>query len=88
MKGIHSLNQEYSYNTAQDYSLSNCEDFIIGTINVQNSNSRDNVATNFENTDNRNSFTERLSDNSSNQVFDDDIKATYQKSISIQNNKK
>ena len=41
----------------------------------------------FEDTNNRNSFTERLSDNSNNQRFDVNLKITDQKSISIQNNR-
>ena len=53
---MHSLNQEYSDNTAQNDSLSDCEDFFIGYMNVQNSNPNDNVDINFENTNYQNSF--------------------------------
>ena len=43
--------------------------------------------TNNGNTNKQNPFTEHLSDNSSNQVFDDNLKATTQKNISTQSNK-
>ena len=61
--------------------------FFIDTINVQNSNPSNNNDVNFENTNNRNSFTERVSDNSNNQVFDDNLQVIDQKNISIKNNK-
>ena len=83
----HSLNQEYSDNTVQDGSLSDSEVFFIDTINVQNSNPSNIIDVNFENTNNRNSFTERVSDNSNNQVFDDNLQVIDQKNISIKNNK-
>ena len=76
-KGIHSLNQECSDNTAQDDSPNDCENFFIGTINVQNSNpsdSGDKNRVNCENTNNRNFSTECLSNNSRYQTFDDNSK--------------
>ena len=63
-KGIHSLNQECSDNTAQDHSPNDCENFFIGTINVHNSNPSDSGGINRENTNNRNFSAERLSDSS------------------------
>ena len=82
MKDIHSLNQEYSDNTGQDNSLSDFEEYFWV---LQWSVNNDDI--NFENTNNRNSFTERLSDNSNNQVLSDNLKVTDQKNISVQNNK-
>ena len=35
-KDIHSLSQGCSDNTAQDDSANDCENFFVGTINVQN----------------------------------------------------
>ena len=73
-KGTHSLNQEYSDNTAQYDSLSDCEVLFIGTINVQNSSSNYNGDINFENTK-KNSFTEH---NSNSQLFNDNLNVTDQ----------
>ena len=53
-KGIHSLNQECSDNTAQDDSPNDCENFFIGTINVQNSNPSDSGDINRVNRENTN----------------------------------
>ena len=72
-KGIHSLIQEYSEQTAQDSSLSDRKIFFIGTINAQNSNPINYGGITFENTNNRNSFTEHLSNNSHNQVLNDNL---------------
>ena len=47
-------------NAAQDDSLSDCEDFFIGTVNAENSNQSDNSDINFENTNNQNSLTEKF----------------------------
>ena len=63
-KGIHSLNQECSDNTAQDHSPNDCENFFIWTINAHNSNPSDSGGINRENTNNRNFSAERLSDSS------------------------
>ena len=72
-KGIHSLIQEYSEQTAQDSSLSDRKIFFIGTINAQNSNPINYGGITFENTKNRNSFTEHVSNNSHNQVLNDNL---------------
>ena len=72
---------------ASIYSIRECEGFFIRTINVQHSNPPENGDMDFGNTNNQNLFTEHLSDNSSNQVFDDNLKATAQKNISTQSNK-
>ena len=61
------------------------ENFFIGTIYVQNSNPSDSGDINLENTNNQNFFTERLSDNSSYRIFDDNSKVTDKRNISIQN---
>ena len=82
-KGTHSLNQECSDNTAQNDSPNDCENFFIGTINVQNSNPSDSGDINHKNTNNRHFSTERLSDNFSYQNFDDDSKVTDKRNISI-----
>ena len=84
-KGIHSLNQECSDNTAQDDSPNDCENVFIGTINFQNSSPSDSNDINLENTNNLNVSTERLSDNSSYRIFDDNSKVTDKRKISIQN---
>lgn len=65
-KSIHLSNQEYSDYTAQDASLSDCEDFLVGNINFESLNPSDDGGINSESTNNRNPFTERLSDNSNN----------------------
>ena len=57
----------------------------MGTINVQNSNPSDRGDINRENTNNQNFSTERLSDNSSYRIFDDNSKVTDKRNISIQN---
>ena len=61
------------------------QNFFFGTINVQNSNPSDRSDINRENTNNRNFSTERLSDNSSYRIFDDNSKVTDKRNISIQN---
>ena len=63
------LNQECRDNTAKNDSPSDCENLFIGTINVQNSNPSDSGDINLENTNNRNSSTERLSHNLSNRFL-------------------
>ena len=79
------MNQGYSDNTALDDSPSDCENFFIGTINVQNSDPSDSGDINLENTNNQNSSAEPLSDNSSNWIFDDNSKVTDKRNISIRN---
>ena len=61
------------------------QNFFFATINVQNSNPSDRGDINRENTNNRNFSTERLSDNSSYRIFDDNSKVTDKRNISIQN---
>ena len=57
---------------------------FFGTINVQNSNPSDRGDINRENTNSRNFSTERLSDNSSYRIFDDNSKVTDKRNVSIQ----
>ena len=61
------------------------QNFFFATINVQNSNPSDRGDINRENTNNRSFSTERLSDNSSYRIFDDNSKVTDKRNISIQN---
>ena len=60
------------------------QNFFFGTINVQNSSPSDRGDINRENTNNRNFSTERLSDNSSYRIFDDNSKVTDKRNVSIQ----
>ena len=60
------------------------QNFFFATISVQNSNPSDRGDINRENTNNRNFSTERLSDNSSYRIFDDNSKVTDKRNVSIQ----